>query len=76
MKENNALWSTNSGTNTSGFSALPGGQRFGNSFFNIRNNAMFWSAGESVRRLSNDNGGVNFVFVDKEFGASVRCLKD
>jgi uncharacterized protein (TIGR02145 family) len=35
------------GTNTSGFSALPGGYRnFDGSFYSIRSNAFFWSATE------------------------------
>ena len=45
MKKNDALWTTNTGTNTSGFSALPGGNRFfDGSFFGIINSAWFWSA--------------------------------
>jgi uncharacterized protein (TIGR02145 family) len=72
------------GTNTSGFSALPGGIRFypGN-FVAIRIYAVFWSATQFDdnypwnRTLSSDDGNVirNSVF-DKWHGASVRCLKD
>ena len=71
------------GTNTSGFSVLPGGFRFGGgSFGNIRNVAFFWSATENAsasfiawnRFLNYDNGDVNRDLNNKTFGASVRCL--
>jgi uncharacterized protein (TIGR02145 family) len=72
------------GTNTSLFSALPGGFRFsGGSFASIRNNAFFWSATESdpsstawYRSLVYDSGSVSRGFISKTFGASVRCLRD
>ena len=86
MKKNDALWSTNTGTNTSGFSALPGGTRSSaGSFEYIREYAFFWSATESdnytfyawFRYLSS---GIGNVIRDdsnrKSVGASVRCLRD
>jgi uncharacterized protein (TIGR02145 family) len=83
MKKNDALWSTNTGTNTSGFSALPGGFRDGfGSFFGISSNAFFWSATESasgsawLRGLNANNGSVFRGSDSKSFGASVRCLRD
>jgi uncharacterized protein (TIGR02145 family) len=72
------------GTNTSGFSALPGGIRnYDGSFVAIRIYAVFWSATQFDdnypwnRTLSSGDGNVirNSVF-DKWYGASVRCLKD
>ena len=46
LKKNDALWTTNTGTNDFLFSALPGGVRndFNGSFINIRDYAVFWSA--------------------------------
>jgi uncharacterized protein (TIGR02145 family) len=83
MKKDDALWTTNTGTNTSGFSALPGGRRnFGGSFDNIRNFAFFWSASEYVsngawiRSLSSSSGNVSRSNSLKSVGASVRCLRD
>jgi uncharacterized protein (TIGR02145 family) len=73
------------GTNTSGFSALPGGYRgTGGSFFNIRGVAFFWSATEYasnaawIRLLDNTNGDVLRLNTinNKSDGASVRCLRD
>jgi uncharacterized protein (TIGR02145 family) len=85
MKEMNALWFTDIGTNSSGFSALPGGSRssFG-SFASIRNNAFFWSAAEDSsspnnaysRRLATNDGDVTRLSSNKSVGASVRCLKN
>ena len=71
------------GTNTSGFTALPGGYRIVvGSFGNIRSNAVFWSATENNlsdawgRVLNYNNGNVDRSYDGKEFGASVRCLRD
>jgi uncharacterized protein (TIGR02145 family) len=86
MKKNDALWTTNTGTNTSGFSGLPGGYRnnFG-SFGNISSSAFFWSATAYatnfawLRSLSASSGDVNRLnsaVTNKSVGASVRCLKD
>jgi uncharacterized protein (TIGR02145 family) len=72
--------------NSSGFSALPGGNRsdFDGSFFFIRIIAFFWSATEFddshawTRNLYFDNGIVtrNNLNYGKSVGASVRCLRD
>jgi uncharacterized protein (TIGR02145 family) len=73
------------GDNSSGFNGLPGGYRnFDGSFYNVRNDAFFWSAAEYVnysawiRNLSNYNGIVirGNYFRFKSVGASVRCLRD
>jgi len=71
------------GTNTSGFTALPGGFRNNaGSFNNIRDNAFFWSAteidndGAWNRGLNGGNGNVYRSGILKTFGASVRCLRD
>jgi uncharacterized protein (TIGR02145 family) len=74
------------GTNTSGFSALPGGAHSIDGSFGIRSDAFFWSATEFdltnawIRRLLNSNGNVlrftNVSVNSKTVGASVRCLRD
>ena len=80
-------WNPSSpGTNTSGFSGLPGGYRPGGGGFNgIRNDAFFWSATEAsdinintawYRYLFNSNGNVSRNHITKSVGASVRCLKN
>ena len=77
-------WNPSSpGTNTSGFSGLPGGYRqSGGSFNGIRNDAFFWSATENIintawyRYLFNSNGNVSRNHITKSVGASVRCLKN
>ena len=84
LKKNDALWTTNTGTNDFGFSALPGGFRAGNgSFNNITNYAFFFSATENgpsnaiTRSLNFSNGDVvRYNSVSKSFGESVRCLRD
>ena len=77
-------WNPSSpGTNTSGFSGLPGGYRqSGGSCNGIRNDAFFWSATETIintawyRYLFNSNGNVSRNHITKSVGASVRCLKN
>ena len=73
------------GTNTSGFTALPGGYRADNgSFGNVRDNAFFWSATvnpslpttHAFYRYLVGNGVVLRLFNGKSYGASVRCLRD
>jgi len=73
------------GINENGFSALPGGGRYGDgSFSNVRNNAFFWSATEKsndifsawYRSLNSSVGNVYRDSYGKSFCASVRCLRD
>jgi len=70
-------------TNSSGFSALPGGCRFNVGSFNfIRFYALFWSATEGdssdawICNLFDSSGDVGSGNFSKSLGASVRCLRD
>jgi uncharacterized protein (TIGR02145 family) len=90
LKKNSTLWSTNTGTDNYGFSALPGGYRdVDGGFTNIGGTAFFWSANESEvraplnrawnRLMYNYSGSVgrtNTSYNDKSVGASLRCLRD
>jgi uncharacterized protein (TIGR02145 family) len=83
MKKNDVLWTTNTGTNSSGFSALPGGYRdYDGSFTNVCCSAFFWSATASdssnawYRTLYDYDSSVDRYIYFKSVGASVRCLKD
>ena len=87
LKKNDALWTTNTGTDDYGFSALPGGFRYYDGGFNNKNwNAFFWSSTEIntndawSRYLYHYQGdvrrGSNYGVDKKGIGASVRCLKD
>ena len=82
-KDDAFLWTTNTGTNTSGFSVLPGGARLADgSFTNLRSGAFFWSATQSGgstswgRGLTDLTGAVLRDNAYKSFGGSVRCLRD
>ena len=83
MKNCERWYKSGNGTNTSGFSALPGGGRYGDgSFGNTDRNGYWWSSTEYDRSFSWGRGlgydnseiykGVNY----KENGFSVRCIKD
>ena len=87
MKSASPLWIVSfgaiPGTNTSGFSALPGGARYFNgSFYGIREFDFFWSAtafsstAAYSRSVRGDDDGVQRQTLDNVFGSSVRCLRD
>ena len=70
-------------TNSSGFSALPGGYRIKDgSFNNLSNSAVFWRATEVnannawSSRLEHNSDDVSRISYEKQLGASIRCLKD
>jgi uncharacterized protein (TIGR02145 family) len=77
-------WKDNgNGTNTSGFSGLPGGYRYGDgTFSNIGKNGFWWSSSENStgiawnRSLLYFNGYVNRNYLNGQDGFSVRCLRD
>ena len=71
------------GTNTSGFSGLPGGNRSNEGYFAfVGTNGYWWSSTPSssnaVRRLLFSNSDVinRNVNVDRRVGYSVRCVRD
>ncbi len=70
-------------TNSSGFTALPGGYRTSDGSFSVLGYyAFFWSATESDasnawrRRLYYDNAGVTRYSINKSIGFCVRCVQD
>ena len=71
------------GTNTSGFSGLPGGTRgYNGTFYFIGEYGEWWSASEDdtdsafYRYLYYGNDVVSRDYLNKEKGLSVRCVKD
>lgn len=79
-------WNENgNGTDLFGFSALPGGLRFEDSFFDgIGDYGLWWTSTEHEeydydawwRSLAYDWLGINRTRWSKEIGKSVRCLRD
>ena len=70
-------------TNSSRFTGLPGGYRFNNgTFLNFGNSGYWWSSSETntsgawTRGLYYTSGYAFRYFLNKEFGFSVRCLRD
>jgi uncharacterized protein (TIGR02145 family) len=71
-------------TNSSGFSALPGGLRSNSSFSFLTNLGYWWSATENstntvkalARFVTNNQFAVTRYSESKEYGFSVRCLED
>jgi uncharacterized protein (TIGR02145 family) len=86
MKETElAHWKTPNGgaTNSSGFTGLPGGYRYGNgTFYYISDDGYWWSSTEYgttyawYRYLDYSSGDVDRYNLNKTFGFSVRCLRD
>jgi len=70
------------GTNSSGFTGLPGGYRSSSGYFyNVGDNGYWWSASEYYgsdawyRLLNNYNSTLSFYY-NKLYGFSVRCVRD
>jgi uncharacterized protein (TIGR02145 family) len=88
MKSTSAdLWNTpnTAATNSSGFSAIPGGQNFVGGFGFIGNEGFWWSSSAPVissadnawyRSISTINGNISRIEGRKEYGHSIRCIKD
>jgi len=83
MKSKQGWAKDGNGTNSSGFSGLPGGYRGTNgTFITIGKNGYWWSSSEYYtsfawyRNLYYYNGNVDRGSYNKEDGFSVRCLRD
>ena len=83
MKSVNGWYFNGNGTNSSGFTALPGGNCYRNELFNGRTSrAYFWSSTETSsinawnRHLYYNKEDVSRDNYGKTHGFSVRCVKD
>jgi uncharacterized protein (TIGR02145 family) len=91
IKAKEGWYNNGNGTNSSGFSALPAGIRSGNGLFSDEGKAThFWSTTEYInivtfafnRKLAYNKSGVgwfqasHYYGYPKNFGFSVRCVKD
>lgn len=83
MKTISGWWHNENGTNTSGFSGLPGGECDGDGSFDMMDlNGSWWSSTEHFtygawyRSLSYNYAGFTRNDHDKEYGISVRCIRD
>jgi uncharacterized protein (TIGR02145 family) len=84
MKNTTGWNAGENGTNTSGFSALPGGYRFYNDGQYQGQNTLgyWWTATEHdadrgwYRRLDGNNTAVYMASTDKNAGKAIRCVKD
>jgi uncharacterized protein (TIGR02145 family) len=78
------LWTSGAGTNTSGFTALPGGFRYydDGAFLGAGTIAYFWSTTADnadrsfMRQLDSTHDGVERANADNNAGKSVRCIKE
>lgn len=77
-EEGTAHWeSTNSdATNSSGFTALPGGTRPDDIFYDIGISGYWWSSSSMCKQLSSTQKYIWSANVDVGRGLSVRCVKD
>ena len=83
MKTNYGWFNGGNGTNSSGFSGLPGGFRdyYDGNFVDAGNGGLWWSSspngsGAWYRHLSNGSEYVNRYNTNRRFGFSVRCVRD
>jgi len=81
MKSTTGWFGGGNGTNTSGFTALPAGNRgTDGNFYNFSYYALFWSSSEIGpgawdRRLAHYGGQIGRNDGNKDYGFSVRCLQ-
>lgn len=90
MKSEEGWNEEGNGLNSSGFSGLPGGTRYGSGPFDyIGSNGYWWSSTEGKEVPEDDNntdvwtrnlyfssGGADKTVISKRRGISVRCIKD
>ena len=83
MKSKTGWNEDGNGTNSSGFSGLPGGYRDNSGAFdNVGKDGYWWCSTEydtelaRYRYLGYDSGSVSRYYYGKEKGFSVRCLRD
>jgi uncharacterized protein (TIGR02145 family) len=85
IQAGNGLWQepNTEATNESGFSGLPAGYRdYDGAFLNVGGNGIWWSSSESsttdawARGLNYYNGDATRYYSNKEYGFSLRCLRD
>jgi uncharacterized protein (TIGR02145 family) len=86
MKAKEGWFKKGNGNNSSGFTGLPSGFRHFllGTFVGVSGNGGWWSSSEFQlhtdnawkRHLRNENGDVDRSVFSKNFGMSVRCLKD
>ena len=82
LKANSTLWSTNTGTDNFGFSALPAGERFttvdNGGFTGVGGYAEFWMASfeGQYQVMGHYFASVELSWYNLPSGFSVRCLQD
>jgi uncharacterized protein (TIGR02145 family) len=85
VEEGTSLWyAPNTGaTNSSGFSAVPGGYRSQFGFYTQKGYGAYYWAGQSAgsndgwfSQLRNDSNSLQGNIFDGRFGAAVRCIRD
>jgi uncharacterized protein (TIGR02145 family) len=81
LKASNPLWTLNTGTNASGFAALPGGYATPPTFFPLNIKAYFWTSTETgttpyYRHVADNEARIVRYTNPKSYAFSVRCVKD
>lgn len=82
MKSTSGWDEAGNGTNSKGFSCMPGGMCLSSGFYGLGVRGNWWSSSESdtksawARSLNYDSDKVNRHDQSKEIGYSVRCLRD
>ncbi|MDE0979175.1 MAG: hypothetical protein OSA78_04210 [Flavobacteriales bacterium] len=67
------------GTNSSGFNAIPSGNRslyWDGEFSWLGEKAFYWSSATTSRRLDTNHDNLDLMGLDASWGLSVRCVKD
>jgi uncharacterized protein (TIGR02145 family) len=82
MKATEGWSNLGNGTNTSGFTALPGGVKGGSIFSSLGGSGYWWSASQYTagqawkRQMNYDYTGVQHYYNYKDDGLSIRCVRN
>jgi uncharacterized protein (TIGR02145 family) len=81
MKSTSGWYNNDNGSNSSGFTGLPGGYRVSGGFYHVGYDGYWWSASESGsyswrRKLNYINDDVYRSSLNRFYGFSARCIKD
>jgi len=81
MKSTSGWNSGGNGSNSSGFTGLPGGSRYSGGFYSLGSSGLWWSASESGsgswgRELGYNDGVVDRLNFNRYYGFSARCVLD
>ena len=82
LKSTTGWFNNENGDNSSGFTALPGGYKYGGNFYALSKSATFWSSRDAgiswawLRHIYYSSDEISRYYYYQAVGKSLRCIKD